>query len=130
MAASSTDEELPVRDPDSQRRIPSAWRPTFEAIVRRLRAGNYSLTELANVRLGTEGAARQMEAYFRDFGQSLIDLPPDTWTTSATQWMGAYWDALIDLWTAESGRSDLALSVRVFERAGTFEYVVFGAYVP
>ncbi len=29
--------------------------------------------------------------------------------------MGDHWDAIIDLWTNESGASDLVLTVRVYE---------------
>ena len=29
------------------------------------------------------------------------------------QWMGSHWDVLIDLWSAEEGRTDLVLDARV-----------------
>ena len=53
-----------------------------------------------------------------------------TWRTSVSQWMGTYWDTVIDLWTAESGKSDLILSVRVHEAVDGYRFAVNGLYVP
>jgi len=44
--------------------------------------------------------------------------------------MGSYWDAIVDLWTAESGKSDLVLTVRVFEEGDGSRFEVNGVYVP
>jgi hypothetical protein len=41
----------------------------------------------------------------------LVRLPGATWATSVTLWMVTKWNCLIDLWTAEEGRSDLELEI-------------------
>jgi hypothetical protein len=44
--------------------------------------------------------------------------------------MGTRWDVLIDLWTVESGRSDLVLDARVFEVPSGYRYEIHLVYVP
>jgi hypothetical protein len=44
--------------------------------------------------------------------------------------MDGYWDIVVDLWTAESGKSDLILSVRVFEEGDGYRFDVDGVFVP
>jgi hypothetical protein len=46
------------------------------------------------------------------------------------QWMETHWDLLVDLWTAESGRSDLVLAVRVFECDGDYRFEIDSVHVP
>ena len=70
--------------------------------------------------------ARNLESY----GAHLKSLPEEAWETSACQWMGDIWDALIDLYTVEEGASDLALSVRVYEMAKGYEFDVQSVHVP
>jgi len=41
-----------------------------------------------------------------------------------------YWDVVVDLWTAESGCSDLALFVRVFEEKDGFRMEIHSVHVP
>ena len=71
-----------------------------------------------------------MKRYLADYGETLIDLPDETWETSVSQWMGPHWDVLVDLWTAESGRSDLVLHVQVFETRSGFRVEIHAVYVP
>jgi hypothetical protein len=61
---------------------------------------------------------------------SLIELPDETWKTSVSIWVGTYWEALVDLWTAEEGRSDLVLSVEIRESDATYDFDVYGIMVP
>ena len=59
--------------------------------------------------------------------------PSDTllsWQSSLCQWMGDSWDVLVDLWTAESGPSDLVLFVRVTESGSSYRFEVRGVWVP
>lgn len=50
--------------------------------------------------------------------------------TSVCQWVGGYWDVLIDLYTVEESVSDLALSVRVYETAAGYEFDIQSVHVP
>jgi hypothetical protein len=44
--------------------------------------------------------------------------------------MRTYWDVLVDLWTVESGRSDLALILRVYESEEEFRFEIESVHVP
>ncbi|AKU94643.1 hypothetical protein AKJ09_01307 [Labilithrix luteola] len=44
--------------------------------------------------------------------------------------MGTYWQVLIDLWTIESGASDLVLDAWVFETEDGFRFEINSVYVP
>jgi hypothetical protein len=44
--------------------------------------------------------------------------------------MGDHWDALIDLWTEDEGRSDLVLQVDVSEAASGYRVDIRLVYVP
>jgi hypothetical protein len=74
--------------------------------------------------------AAQIEDYLVDYGETLAALPEATWTTSVSQWNGEHWDVLVDLWTAESGRSDMVLAAKVFEAAEGFRFEIRLVYVP
>jgi len=66
----------------------------------------------------------------KEYGAHPVELPEQSWDTSVCQWMGGYWDALIDLFTEEEGRSDLVLSLRVTERVGGYRFEVMSVHVP
>jgi hypothetical protein len=62
---------------------------------------------------------------------TLIGLPEAAWDTSVAMWQGNQWGCLVDLWTAEEGRSDLVLEVAVFEDDETsFRFRPELVYVP
>jgi predicted NBD/HSP70 family sugar kinase len=124
-------EVLAVKDEETQRPIPSAWRPVIRAIVKALMVHDYSLS------VGIPGVvpiptktATQIANYIQDYGATLIELSEETWNSSVCIWMGKRWDALIDLWTDEEGRSDLVLSVQVTETDGGFVFQIYMVYVP
>lgn len=121
-----------VKDPDHEHPIAEAWRPTLRAIVDALVEGDYALSRgLPNVAPVTSETAKQMRGYVADYGESLIALPAEAWTTSVSQWnsrMG--WDLLVDLWTRESGRSDMVLDLRAFETGDGVQFEVRLIYVP
>jgi len=62
--------------------------------------------------------------------ETLAELPDETWATSVSQWMGTHWEVLVDLWTVESGKSDLVLDARVFEQETGFRIEIHSVYVP
>jgi hypothetical protein len=44
--------------------------------------------------------------------------------------MGSHWDVLVDLWSVESGRSDMVLDARVSETNDGFLIEIHLVYVP
>ena len=44
--------------------------------------------------------------------------------------MESHWGVLVDLWTKESGKSDLVLGLRVFEEGGAIRFEVDSVHVP
>ena len=111
-------EMVPVSmDLDSQKPIPSAWRATLSEIVEALKAGDSGLKRgIPGVQLISDDDASRIQSNIKRYGARLLSLPEQAWQTSACQWMGGYWDVLVDLFTEEEGASDLALSVRVYEK--------------
>lgn len=126
-----TDGLVPEKDPDRAHPIPAVWRPVLRDVVHAFARGDFRLAR------GVTGAdpiaaptAAQVEAYLNAYGESLDQLPDATWDSSMAQWMGDCWEILVDLWTVESGRSDLVLSARVYERGAGFRIAVDAVYVP
>lgn len=121
----------PVKDEDAEHPIADVWRPTLREIVKALAEGDYELSRgIPSVVLEAPDVAEQMRSYVKDYGETLTELNDETWRTSVAQWNGPYWDVLVDLWTVESGRSDMALSLWVYEADGGFRFQVNSLYVP
>lgn len=118
------------KDEASQVPVPEAFRPVIRDIVRALAAGNYELTggaPNADVRIRNATLARECVA---DYGETLLELPDETWSTSVCRWMGSHWDVLVDLWTVESGASDLVLHLSVYETDHGLRFVATSLHVP
>jgi hypothetical protein len=121
----------PVKDKDKAHPIPDAWRAHLREIVKALAERDYGLSRgIPCVAPASTATADQIRAYVTDFGEELVDLPDETWNSSLSQWMGTHWDVLVDLWTVESGRSDLVLNVRVFEAEKDFRFEIDSVHVP
>lgn len=123
---------VPVRkDPEREHAVATLWRPVFREVVRAFVAGDFRLrTALAQRVEIDDKTAEQAARYVAQYGETLVELPDETWNSSVAQWTEGYWDVLVDLWTVESGRSDLALSVRVFEAGEGFRFRIDGVWVP
>lgn len=120
----------PVKD-EAERLIPSAWRPTFVRIVDALVRRDYRLQAgVPGVAPVSEDTAAHIRDYVQDYGATLAALPEESWETSLCHWTGSHWDALVDLWTEEEGRSDLVLEVRVRETDDGCLVNVHMVYVP
>ena len=108
-----------------------AWREPLRQIVRALVQGDYALsTPIAGVEQVPTKTAEQMRDYIAEYGETLVELPDETWDTSEAQWSGAHWELLVDLWTAEEGPSDLVLSCTVNETDDGYRFTVDLVYVP
>lgn len=132
MPPSQSNGEIAVtRDSSSQREIPTAWRSVLAEIVRAFASQDYGLGRgVPTVEAVPADVAAHIGDYIRDYGATLVELPPETWETSVCMWYGQHWDALVDLWTREEGRSDLVLSVRVAPVPSGFSFTIHMVYVP
>lgn len=119
----------PLKDSEAEHPVPSRWRPTLREIARRLASFDYSLEGIPSVECADD-AAEQIEELVADYGETLVELPEETWETSVSTWTGFHWDVLVDLWTVESGASDMVLHVKVHEDGDGFRFEVHAVYVP
>jgi hypothetical protein len=118
-------------DPDREHPVPESWRPTLRAIVDALVEGDYELSRgVPNVAPVRTDTAKHMRDYVADYGESLIALPAEAWTTSVSSRTRTGWNVLVDLWTQESGRSDMVLDLRAFEVDDVVQFEVYIIYVP
>lgn len=125
------DELLPVKDGDSERPIPTVWRPTLKRIVDAFVSGDYALeADIPGVEPLSTETASQIKRNVADYGATLVPLPEEAWETSVCIWYGDYWNLLVDLWTREEGPSDLVLDARVTEASSGFRTQVHLVYVP
>jgi hypothetical protein len=124
-------EVLAVKDEDEQRPIPTAWRPVFREIVKAFVHHDYRLGNgVAGVAPVAAKTAKQIKEYIDHYGETLVELPEQTWDSSVCIWTGNEWDVLIDLWTKGEGRSDLVLSARVAESKAGLVIRIETVYVP
>lgn len=120
-----------LKDSEREHSVASAWRPALRAIVAAFVRGDFRLREaILGVEAVDEATAKQIEGYLASYGETLDELSDETWKSSVAQWMGGSWDVLVDLWTVESGRSDLVLSARVFEQGDGHRIAIHIVYVP
>jgi hypothetical protein len=119
------------KDELGQHAVPVVWRGVLRDVVGRLVAGDYSLTKpVDSVAPVSPAIAEQMREYVADYGATLVELPDDWWASSVAQWYGDHWEVLVDLWTAEEGRSDLVLFCSVRENASGYLTALESIHVP
>jgi hypothetical protein len=122
---------LAIKDELNERPIPTAWRPVLRSIVSAFVKDDYRVSaEVARVEPVSPETEAHIRSYIEDYGATLVDLPEETWESSVCIWTGSHWDAMIDLWTQEEGRSDLVLSARVTDATPDFRFKIHMVYVP
>ncbi len=127
----AADTEQPVKVADMQRPVPLIWRPVLRQIVDAIRLGDpRSAAEVPRVAPIPEAVADQIVEYVADYGETLVELPEDSWTTSIAVWTNDRWEVLVDLWTEGEGRSDLVLHLQVFGVGSDYRFEVGLVYVP
>lgn len=119
-----------VKDESRQRPIPTEWRSTIGSIVSRLLLDERSAMSLPHLCVVCSEQRARIANSIADYGARLVELPEECWASSVCQWMGGYWDALVDLFTEEEGRSDLVLSLHVREGGGEYLFEVMSVHVP
>ena len=101
----------PVKDEEKEHPIATTWRPTLRQIANAIAEGDYGLSRgIPAVGPVSSATANQIRAYVSQYPETLTELSDDTWNSSVAQWMRTHWEVIVDLWTIESGRSDLILS--------------------
>jgi hypothetical protein len=121
----------PPKDENQAHPVADVWRPVIQSIVMALVEGDYELARgIPFVEPPLSVVAEHAQQYVADFGETLAELPEESWKTSQSQWMAGYWQVLVDLWTVESGDSDLVLFLRVYELGGEFKFTVDSLHVP
>lgn len=111
--------------------IPHQWRPTFKAIVSAFVKQDYKLNaEVNNVNPVSKNTAEQIKEYIEDYGETLVELPNETWDTSVYIYNGNYWNVLIDLYTEGEGLSDLVLNAEIRENENEYVFDINLVYVP
>lgn len=122
---------LPIKDEERELPVAVVWRPKLKEIVQALVEGDYRFSRgIESLLPLKESSVEQIEAYIEEYPETLTELSDETWDSSVSQWMGNHWELIVDLWTVESGRSDLILDVRVFESGDSFSFMVLSVYVP
>ena len=120
-----------IKDEASEHPVADAWRRPLREVVEAFVRRDYGLSDgVEGVKAVSPATAMQIESRIADYGATLVDLPEQAWETSVSQWMGTHWELLVDLWTAEEGRSDLVLSCKVREGAAGYSVELYMVYVP
>jgi len=100
-------------------------------VVKAFIGGDYDLSRgVPYVAPVSSKTAKQVREYVADYGETLAELPDETWESSVSEWTGADWHLRVDLWTEESGESDMVLDARVAETENGYQIVIDSVYVP
>lgn len=120
-----------IEDEHASHPIATNWRPILTEVVDRFIKGDFSLSSpISGVLPVGPDVARQNKGYVTEYGQQLVKLSNEVWSTSCAQWMGKHWDIIIDLCTATEGVSDLVLTGKVANVNGKPVFTVGLIYVP
>jgi len=120
-----------IKNEANQEPIPTEWRGFLKSIADAFSRGDYHLEcGITGVEPVSTDVANRILRNVQAYGGALALLPESVWESSVCQWMGGYWEVLVDLFTVEEGRSDLSLSVKVYEDGLSYRFHVQGVYVP
>ncbi|WP_404348710.1 hypothetical protein LG324_13605 [Phycicoccus jejuensis] len=112
--------------------VPAGWRPALTEIADLLVDGDpRRARRVAYLEPVPEQVWSQCRDAVEDYGDvDVVPLPPATWETSVCRRWGEGWLCLVDLWTAQEGRCDLVLEVRVREETDGPRFTIGMVYVP
>lgn len=99
--------------------VPERWRPALGEIVHRLALGDYAGLVADGLVSHTDNPIdTSIGRWIEDYPARLVDLPAEAWAYSEHgPWVnvpGSWW-VIVDLWTAEEGRSDLSMEATVWD---------------
>ncbi len=122
---------IAVKDDEASHPIAGKWRPLLCEVVAAFVDGDFELSRgVSGVDAVPAETAEHIRDYIAEYGETLVELPEETWQTSCAQWMDGYWDVIVDLWTAGEGPSDLILNGKMVETDGLPHFTVGLVYVP
>ena len=108
-----------------------AWRKTLRDVVSAFVRDDFELkTGIPGIETPSAKIAAHMRAYVADYGETLVELPDETWKSSFATQSKSHWQVLVDLWTEQSGRSDMVLDVEVRESSDGLAFKIHLIYVP
>jgi hypothetical protein len=112
--------------------VNSAFTTAVRIAVDLLVRGEYAVIE--SMTHGHRLSATELRRAVEDYGRHLVLPPEDEWThldvVGITGSEPAAYHVVVDLWTAEEGRSDLSLELQLEERyPGAYEVEVLGIHV-
>ncbi len=118
---------------ESPQIVPSIWRNTIFEIVEAFK--NHDIHFFNQIEGVIKLDLREFEEVASDinaYGETLISLPNETWTSSHCLWRGdSCWHVFIDLYTVNEGKSDLILFLTVqLDEDNSFLFDVNNFYVP
>lgn len=103
----------------SESPVPERWQAVLGEIVHRLVVGDYAgLAADGLVSYTDDPADTSIGRWIEDYPAHLVDLPDEAWAYSEHgPWVNApgSWWVIVDLWTAEEGRSDLSMEATVWD---------------
>lgn len=124
---------LGPKENDGKSPIPEAWRPTLSSLVDSLARRDALIgAGLPNVDPASPELSTHCHDAVDEYGDvTLVPLPEKAWDSSVAVWWGDdRWECLVDLWTAQEGRSDLVLHVNVVKGEPGYQFSVYLVYVP
>ncbi|MEM6484644.1 MAG: hypothetical protein AAF662_06635 [Pseudomonadota bacterium] len=120
-----------TKDEESASQVPNAWRYTIKKIADLLpNVEDLKTADVGGFKGVSDDDASRINESIASYGCTLTSLHSDTWATSVVQWMGGYWDVIVDLNTLEEGPSDLAMLLRVRESDGGYVFEIVSVHVP
>jgi hypothetical protein len=122
----------PVKDSDAFHAVPNLWRPVLTSMVSALVRKDYAFSRCGvAVKVPSKGDSKFIREYIEDYGETLVDIPESVWQKAECGWYDTHWEIMVDLWTAESGESDMVLLVHVKElKEGGYRFLPRSVYVP
>jgi hypothetical protein len=122
--------EVPTKE-DGEFPVPSSWRGVFHDVVEALRKADFNLCSAPEcVERLTYADAELISRNIQSYGDSLVELPKETWKSSIYRWMDDKWVVLIDLFTKDEGSSDLVMFANVYESPHGYRFEIESVHVP
>ena len=116
---------------EGERPVPTAWRPVLREIAETVRQGDATrASRIPSVGEVYADTADNINSNVESYGEVLIPLPEESWTTSIAVWQEGFWEVLVDLWAEPKTPTDLVLHVQVVEEGDGYHFKVGLVYVP
>ncbi|CAD9196341.1 DUF7668 domain-containing protein [Acinetobacter bohemicus] len=126
-------QNIPVPyDAEFQSPIPSIWRDCIIQIIEAFKDKDLArLNTLPYVQSIDLAYAAEIAENIDAYGAHLMSLAEEAWHTSVCLYMESEsWQAIIDLFTVEEGRSDLILDLFIVKKENQFIFQINNIYVP